>query len=71
MTWLDVSGELVRKNLKEGEKGVDLYLDIQVVDIKSCAPIPNLAVEIWSANSTVSELLPEKQKSMTVKIGGI
>lgn len=53
----DVHGELVRKNVKDGEKGVNMYLDIQVMDINSCKPLKDLAVEIWSANSTVGDFI--------------
>ena len=52
LTPIDVEGEFVRKNVIENEKGVVLYLDIQVVDINTCKPIPKAAVEIWSANAT-------------------
>lgn len=48
----DVSGEFVRKNIKEKETGLDLHLDIQIVDMATCKPIPQLAVDIWSCNAT-------------------
>jgi hypothetical protein len=54
MLILDVSGDIVRKNVKENEKGVDLHLDIQVVDITTCTPLREQAIEIWSANATIS-----------------
>jgi protocatechuate 3,4-dioxygenase beta subunit len=57
MATQDFTGELLRKNVKEKEKGIDMYLDIQVMDINSCKPLKDLAVEIWSANSTVSNSL--------------
>lgn len=31
-----------------------IYLDIQIIDINTCTPIPNAAIEIWGANSSVS-----------------
>lgn len=49
----DVTGDIIRKNVKDNEKGVDLHLDIQIVDINTCTPLKDLAVEIWSANATV------------------
>jgi protocatechuate 3,4-dioxygenase beta subunit len=47
-----VQGEQIRKNLKENEKGIDLHLDIQVIDINTCRALKDIAVEIWAANST-------------------
>jgi protocatechuate 3,4-dioxygenase beta subunit len=47
-----VSGEMIRKTVKDNEKGVDLHLDIQVIDMGSCSPLSGLAVEMWSCNAT-------------------
>lgn len=52
---VDVSGELIRSNLTENEKGVKLTLDIFAVDQKTCKPVAGEFVEIWGANATVSE----------------
>ena len=30
-----------------------IYLDIQIIDINTCTPIQNAAIEIWGANSSV------------------
>ena len=49
-----MQGEQVRKDNTEGQAGVKLTLAIQVVDYKTCAPVPNAYVDIWSSNSTVS-----------------
>ncbi|KAK0653020.1 Intradiol ring-cleavage dioxygenase-like protein [Cercophora newfieldiana] len=49
---LYVSGEQVRRNLTEGEAGVPITLDIQVVDAKTCLPLKNAAVDIWGCNTT-------------------
>lgn len=49
---LYVAGEQVRRNLTEGEVGVPTNLDIQVVDAKTCKPLPNAAVDIWGCNTT-------------------
>src|ERR1700760_941895 len=50
----DVGGEFIRKNVIENEKGIKLHLDIQIIDIKTCKPIPNVAMEIWGANASES-----------------
>ncbi|KAF8326798.1 Intradiol ring-cleavage dioxygenase [Cantharellus anzutake] len=47
-----VMNELVRQNVHENQWGVPLPLDIGVIDITSCKPLPNAFVEIWHANAT-------------------
>ena len=44
---LDVSGERIRKDLTEEEKGVALHLDIAVYDGDTCEPISPSYIEIW------------------------
>jgi len=56
MIFTDVSGEKIRKDIKDGEQGIKMTLAIQVVDYKTCAVVPNAYVDIWSSNSTVSGL---------------
>lgn len=56
-----VVGEYFRSNVKEAEysEGLDLFLEVQYVDISTCEPVPAVAVDIWNANATgvVSSLL--------------
>ncbi|KAK5079449.1 hypothetical protein LTR70_008139 [Exophiala xenobiotica] len=49
-----VFGEAIRKNVKEDmySDGVDLYLEVQYLDINTCEPVPDVAVDIWNANAT-------------------
>ncbi|KAF2433557.1 aromatic compound dioxygenase [Tothia fuscella] len=47
-----VAGEQIRKDIKDDQKGVNLHLDIQVIDVNTCQPLKGIAVEIWAANST-------------------
>lgn len=49
-----VVGEYFRSNVKEIEhsEGLDLFLEVQYVDISTCAPVPNVAVDVWNANAT-------------------
>jgi len=49
---LDVAGEFVRKDITEGQKGIPLHLDIQIVDMNNCSPIPGVALDLWHANAT-------------------
>lgn len=49
-----VVGSYMRSNVKEAEhsEGVDLFLEVQYVDINTCGAIPNVAVDIWNCNAT-------------------
>lgn len=49
-----VTGEHIRKNVKEAlySDGVDLYLEVQYIDITTCEPVPDIYVDIWNANAT-------------------
>lgn len=49
-----VQGEYFRSNVKESvnSDGLDLFLEVQYVDISTCAPVPAVAVDIWNANAT-------------------
>lgn len=49
-----VVGEYFRSNVKEAQwsEGVDLFLEVQYVDINTCGAVPNVAVDIWNCNAT-------------------
>ncbi|KAF9255067.1 aromatic compound dioxygenase [Marasmius fiardii PR-910] len=47
-----INNELVRQNLAEDQGGVQLVLDIGVMDISTCTPLENAFVELWNANAT-------------------
>lgn len=49
-----VWGEVQRSNVKEDEycDGVDVYLEVQYIDVNTCKPIPGAFVDIWNANAT-------------------
>lgn len=42
-----VSGELFRKDITEGQKGVKMLLDLQFVNQDTCEAIPDMIVDIW------------------------
>ncbi|GAV98794.1 aromatic compound dioxygenase [Lentinula edodes] len=46
-----LSGSVVRNDVTDGEAGVPLTMDIGVLDISTCQPLPNAMVEIWSTNA--------------------
>lgn len=49
-----VVGEYLRSNVKEAQysEGVDVFLEVQYIDVNTCQPIPAVAVDIWNANAT-------------------
>lgn len=47
-----VDGELIRSEITDGQEGVPLYLDIQLVDTSSCEPVPAVYMDIWHCNAT-------------------
>jgi protocatechuate 3,4-dioxygenase beta subunit len=47
----DVAGERIRKDVTETQEGVPLAVDIQVVDMVTCDPIPGAYLEIWRQSS--------------------
>ncbi|OAQ61011.2 extracellular dioxygenase [Pochonia chlamydosporia 170] len=47
-----VEGEYFRRNITDGEPGVASHLDFQFIDINTCAPVSDLIIDLWHANST-------------------
>ncbi|RDW58966.1 intradiol ring-cleavage dioxygenase [Aspergillus mulundensis] len=47
-------GELMREDVREEQfsDGVDLFLEVQYIDVNTCKPIPGAIVDIWNANAT-------------------
>lgn len=47
-----VDGEMIRHDVREEQSGLDVYLDIGLLDIETCEPLSGAAVTIWHCNST-------------------
>ncbi|RMZ83885.1 hypothetical protein DV737_g1427, partial [Chaetothyriales sp. CBS 132003] len=47
-----VNGELIRKDIREDQEGVPLYLDLQILDTSTCEPVSDLYFDLWHANAT-------------------
>lgn len=49
-----VVGEYMRSNVIESEfcDGVPVFLEVQYVDVNTCDPVPQVAVDIWNCNAT-------------------
>ncbi|CUM57110.1 unnamed protein product [Debaryomyces fabryi] len=47
-----VEGEYVRDDITEDQDGVDLLLDVQLIDVNTCEPVPQSYIDVWHCNST-------------------
>ncbi|KAI1753348.1 Intradiol ring-cleavage dioxygenase [Xylaria castorea] len=49
-----VVGEKLRSNVKESEfsEGIDVFLEVQYIDVNTCEAIPSVAIDIWNCNAT-------------------
>lgn len=47
-----VEGEYVRDDITEDQEGVDLLLDLQLIDVNTCEPVPESYIDVWHCNST-------------------
>ncbi|CZR65221.1 uncharacterized protein PAC_15121 [Phialocephala subalpina] len=47
-----IDEEIYRHDVREGQTGVDMYLDIGVIDIETCEPLPNAYLTIWHCNAS-------------------
>ncbi|KAK4041915.1 Intradiol ring-cleavage dioxygenase [Parachaetomium inaequale] len=45
-------GPFLRRRIDDGEPGVPLHLEIQIMDVDTCEPVKGVFLEIWSANAT-------------------
>jgi len=45
-------GHPIRQNVAELQSGLLTLLDIGVIDVNTCRPLPNVLVDIWQANAT-------------------
>ncbi|KAI5886635.1 aromatic compound dioxygenase [Schizophyllum commune H4-8] len=45
-------GHPIRQNIAELQNGLLTFLDIGVIDVETCRPLPNVLVDIWHANAT-------------------
>ncbi|KAK7439805.1 hypothetical protein VKT23_017381 [Stygiomarasmius scandens] len=47
-----VEGEYVRWDLREDQEGVDIYVDVQLIDVNTCEPVSDIYIDFWHANAT-------------------
>ncbi|KAH8832291.1 aromatic compound dioxygenase [Flagelloscypha sp. PMI_526] len=47
-----VSDELVRFDLRDGQQGVPLWVDVELIDVSTCKGVPDVYIDFWHANST-------------------
>ena len=46
-----LEGDKVRRNITEGKTGVPLFLRLAVVEVPTCTPIRNAAVDVWHCDA--------------------
>ncbi|PYH79586.1 aromatic compound dioxygenase [Aspergillus uvarum CBS 121591] len=46
--------QTLRQDMTENQAGVPLWLDVGVLDMATCAPLPNALVDFWHCNATGS-----------------
>jgi protocatechuate 3,4-dioxygenase beta subunit len=46
-----VAYDHVRSNIRTGQSGIHLALHIKVINVRTCKPIHNAALDIWQANA--------------------
>lgn len=49
-----VAGEKMRSNVKDTEfsDGIDMFLEVQYINVNTCEAIPSVAIDIWNCNAT-------------------
>ncbi|KAG8958208.1 hypothetical protein FRC03_009355 [Tulasnella sp. 419] len=47
-----IRNEFVRQDIRDGQPGIPLQLEIGVMDTTTCKPLTNAYIEIWHANAT-------------------
>lgn len=47
-----IQGEILREDITEEQESVPLKLDIQILDVRTCEPVPQAFLEIGHCNST-------------------
>ncbi|KAH8161098.1 hypothetical protein CIB48_g7143 [Xylaria polymorpha] len=46
--------QTLRQDMSENQAGVPLWMDIGVLDVNTCEPLPNVLVNLWHCNATGS-----------------
>ena len=46
-----IAGELMRRDIREGKQGFPLLLKLIVLDVRTCEPLRNTAIDIWHCDA--------------------
>ncbi|GAP89514.1 putative protocatechuate -dioxygenase beta subunit [Rosellinia necatrix] len=46
--------QTLRQDMSEGQPGVPLWMDVGVIDVRTCEPLPNILLNFWHCNATGS-----------------
>ncbi|KIY69031.1 aromatic compound dioxygenase [Cylindrobasidium torrendii FP15055 ss-10] len=47
-----IDGQLYRRDVREHQPGIPMWIDIGVIDIDTCEPLENVMLEFWHCNAT-------------------
>ncbi|GAA5981534.1 hypothetical protein JCM10908_004145 [Rhodotorula pacifica] len=45
-------GHPIRQNMAEDQLGFPFFMDVGIIDVNTCEPMPNVLVDLWHANTT-------------------
>ncbi|TGJ86296.1 hypothetical protein E0Z10_g2466 [Xylaria hypoxylon] len=46
--------QTLRQDMSEGQPGIPLWMDVGVIDVNTCEPLPNVLLNFWHCNATGS-----------------
>ncbi|POY71243.1 hypothetical protein BMF94_5555 [Rhodotorula taiwanensis] len=46
------AGHPIRQNMAEDQLGFPFFMDVGIIDVNTCEPMPNVLVDLWHANTT-------------------
>jgi protocatechuate 3,4-dioxygenase beta subunit len=47
-----IDADKIRRNVTEGQPGIPLSLKLKVIDVDTCKPLKNAAIDIWQCSAT-------------------
>lgn len=48
----DASGEFIRRNIQGSQEGVEMIIDMQLIDVNTCEPVVDAMIDFWHCNAT-------------------
>ncbi|RPA94799.1 aromatic compound dioxygenase [Choiromyces venosus 120613-1] len=67
-----LDNRLIHQDNREGERGVELLLDLQFVNVNTCEVVPNAYIDAWHANSTGKYCTPDlPRKALLARLNSV